>query len=117
MLLGTATSVSIESGGQVGVLSGGTDLSATIDSGGVEVVSAGGTTIGATLSGVNAAGFTAELFVSAGGSAVGLTVGSGGFDFVYGMASNTTVFSGGQEIVESAARRSVPRSTVSKQLA
>ena len=57
--------------------------------------------LGATLSGVNAAGFTAELFVSAGGSAVGLTVGSGGFDFVFGMASNTTVISGGQEIVES----------------
>ena len=93
LLLGTATSLTIDSGGEVDVLSGGTDVSATIDSGGVEVVSAGGTTISATLIGVNAANLSAEMVVSAGGSAVGLTVGSGGADFVFGTASNTTVFS------------------------
>ena len=63
------------------------------------MVSAGGTTISATLIGVNAANLAADV-VSAGGSAVGLTVGSGGADFVFGSASNTTVFSGGDEIVE-----------------
>ncbi len=57
------------------------------------MISAGGTTIGATISGIAEAGLEAAEVISAGGSAVSLMVGSGGADFVYGFASNTTVYS------------------------
>ncbi len=83
VVVGIATSVTIESGGQVLLPPGARTSARPSTLAGVEVVSAGGTTIGATLNGGDAAGFTAELFVSAGGIAIGMTVDSGGYDFDY----------------------------------
>ncbi len=96
---GTAIGLMVSSGGDDFVL--GLASNTTVFSGGQEIISAGGTTIRATLSGIAEAGLEAAEVISAGGSAVGLMVGSGGADFVYGMASNTTVFGGGNEVVNS----------------
>ena len=89
---GYVFSGTVDSGVKVEVLSGGADVGVTVNSGGRETVLAGGTTSNTTV----LRGGT-EI-VSSGGTDDGAQI-SGGRQFVYGLASGATIFSGSQ-IVE-----------------
>jgi autotransporter passenger strand-loop-strand repeat protein len=106
---GGTVSGTVISGGTLEVLSGGLADPTTIYSGGLEVVSAGGTDSGAQISGgeqdvygsaVGAAIFAGYQYVY-GGTASDTTIDSGGIQVVEsgGTASDTTINSGGQQFV------------------
>ena len=87
MLLGTATSVSIESGGTTVVEGGGNAANTTVASGGTEIVGAGGTATGIVVS----SGGTLELF--GGAVATGFDIEPGG-NLVLGFGFPLLVSSG-----------------------
>jgi autotransporter passenger strand-loop-strand repeat protein len=106
---GTASVITILSGGSETISAGGTDFgaeisggeqdvygnaSATVDSGGYQYVGSGGTASDAV---IYAAG---DQEVDVGATAIGATL-SGGEQDVYGSASGTTVDSGGYQYVGS----------------
>ena len=102
---GLASGAEVKSGGLLfvgvsGFGAGGVVSDTKVDSGGLEIINSGGTDLGATDSG--------NLQVFAGGLASGAEVKSGGLLFVGltsfgvgGVVSNTTIDSGGLEIVNS----------------
>ena len=99
------------------VSSGQTDTSDIVDDGGVMVVDFGGVASGTVVSGggrltVNAGGVNSGTTVFGGveSGADYTVISPGGIETVFGVASNTTVTSGGGLFIEWAVRRSRPRS-------
>jgi autotransporter passenger strand-loop-strand repeat protein len=88
----TVNNVVVLSGGNLEVLSGGTSKDTTVSSGGMLVVSSGGLADPTT---IYLGGSETVLF---GGTDLGTLI-SGGSQFDYGLASESTIFSGAQ-IVE-----------------
>jgi autotransporter passenger strand-loop-strand repeat protein len=87
VVYGTTTDVTVMSGGEMVVSSGGMTSGTQVSAGGLAYVLSGGVDSGATLVG-------GTEFVMTGGTASG-TVLSGGAEAVYGVATGTTVSSGG----------------------
>jgi len=92
---GTASGVTVGSGGTAVMYAGGTDEQSTIFKGGTDIVSSGGVDIGTF---VNSGG---TEIVSAGGLASNTTVSSGGVQVVAsgGTADPTVIASGGTEVI------------------
>ena len=90
--------------GQV-VSSGGLTSGATLISGGNQIISAGGSAVSTTLSGIvlttNEFTINAVQSIGSGGTATTTTVGSGGFQYVFGLANVTVVNSGGNQNISS----------------
>jgi T5SS/PEP-CTERM-associated repeat protein/autotransporter passenger strand-loop-strand repeat protein len=92
----------VDSGGSVGVLSGGSAIDMTIGTGGMLVIESGGVATGGTASATNT-DFAGQLQVSSGGTANSANVNAGGVEFIFsgGLAQNTTVNYGGKVNVQS----------------
>jgi autotransporter passenger strand-loop-strand repeat protein len=89
---------------QTWVVSGSVaDINDVVTSGGREFVSSGGQTTSISLYGKDSTGHAAELIVSSGGLASGVTIGSGGFEIVSGggVTQDIVVSMGGELIVSS----------------
>jgi autotransporter passenger strand-loop-strand repeat protein len=102
---GTAVATTVSSGGSQVVSSGGLTSGATLISGGNQIISAGGSAVSTTLSGIvltsNEFTINAVQSIGSGGTATTTTVGSGGFQYVFGLANVTVVNSGGNQNIGS----------------